>query len=90
LRRVVWTPEAAENLDSIVAYIEAFNPAAARRVGQRLVRLAESLAEFSERGRPAEEGKREMTIVPPYVLRYFVADDRVLILRIRHGARDLD
>ena len=87
---MVWTPEAAENLDSIVAYIEAFNPAAAQRMGERLVLMAESLAEFSERGRPTADGKREMTIVPPYVLRYIVAGDQVLILRIRHGARNLD
>jgi plasmid stabilization system protein ParE len=86
----VWTPEAAENLDSIVAYIEAFNIAAAQRLGERLVALAESLTEFSERGRPVGNGKREMTIVRPYVLRYSVTDEQVLILRIRHGARDLD
>ena len=86
----MWTPEAAENLDSIVAYIEAFNIAAAQRLGERLVALAESLTEFSERGRPVGNGKREMTIVRPYVLRYSVTDEQVLILRIRHGARDLD
>jgi plasmid stabilization system protein ParE len=86
----VWTPEAAENLDSIVAYIEAFNIAAAQRLGERLVALAESLTEFSERGRPVGNGKREMTIVRPYVLRYSVTDEQVLILRIRHGARELD
>lgn len=86
----MWTPEAAENIDSIVAYIEAFNSAAAQRIGERLVRLAESLAEFSERGSPVDQGKREMAIVRPYVMRYVVTDDRVLILRIRHGARDLD
>jgi toxin ParE1/3/4 len=90
LRRVVWTPEAAENLESIVTYIEAFNFVAARRIGERLVDLAGSLGEFSERGRPSDGGTREMTIVPPYVLRYVVTQDAVLILRIRHGARNLD
>jgi len=90
LRRVVWTPEAAENLESIVTYIEAFNSVAARRIGERLVDLAGSLGEFSERGRPADGGTREMTIVPPYVLRYLVTQDSVVILRIRHGARDID
>jgi toxin ParE1/3/4 len=90
VQRVIWTAEAIENLEAVGTYIEAFNPAAAARIVQRLVRLAESLAEFSERGRNVGDGRREMTIVPPYVLRYRVDDDRVLILRIRHGAREPD
>ena len=55
-----------------------------------LIALADSLAEFSERGREAGDGRREMTIVPPYILRYRVEKDRVVILRIRHGAREED
>ena len=60
---------------------------AADRLGERLVELADSLAEFSERGCEAGNGAREMTIVWPYVLRYRVEAGRVVILRIRHGAR---
>jgi plasmid stabilization system protein ParE len=52
------------------------------------VALADSLAEFPHRGRDAGEGRREMTTVWPYILRYRVEDDRVIVLRIRHGARD--
>ena len=87
---VVWTAEAAENLESIITYIEAFNPLAAERMGQRLVALAGSLAEFPDRGRIGPEGTREMTIVPPYIVRYRVNHGNVAILRIWHGARDLD
>jgi len=54
----------------------------------RLIALADSLANFPERGRDAGEGRREQTIVPPYILRYRVEADRVVILRVRHGARD--
>ena len=90
MRRIVWTAQAVENLDAIVSYIEAFNPAAAARMAERLVALADSLADFSERGRDVGGGKREMTIVPPYLLRYRVEPDRVIILRIRHGAREPD
>jgi plasmid stabilization system protein ParE len=42
---------------------------------------------FSERGRDAGGGRREMTIVWPYVLRYRVEAERVVILRVRHGAQ---
>lgn len=52
-----------------------------------MIELADSLAEFSERGRDAGNGRREMTIVRPYILRYRVTADRVYILRIRHSAR---
>lgn len=88
MRRIVWTDEAIEHLEAITTYIAAFNPAAAVRLGDRLIAVADSLAEFSERGRDAGEGRREMTTVWPYVLRYRVEGDTVTILRIRHGARD--
>ena len=90
MRTIVWTDEAVANLDAIVAYISEFNPAAAERLAERLIALADSLAEFSDRGRDAGDGRREMTIVPPYVMRYRVDGERVIILRVRHGAREVD
>ncbi len=68
-------------------YIGQFNPSAASRLAGRLVATAESLAEFSERGRPIGGNRREMVVVWPYVIRYRVDADRVVILRIRHGAQ---
>lgn len=90
MRRIVWTDEAVGNLEAIATYISAFNPAAAARLAGRLIELADSLAEFSERGRDVGEGRREMTVVWPYVLRYRVEGDTVFILRIRHGAQEPD
>ena len=75
------------HLEAIVTYVEAFNPTAARRLGARLIEVADSLAEFPKRGRDAEHGRREMTTVWPYILRYRVEAECVVILRIRHGAR---
>src|SRR3954463_6772612 len=88
LRRIVWTEEAVANLDAIQSYISAFNPAAARRLAARLIEVADSLADFSDRGRDAGGGLREMVSVWPYILRYRAEADAVVILRIRHGARD--
>lgn len=90
MRKIIWTDEAVANLDAIVTYIAEFNPAAARRLAARLIELADGLAEFSERGRDVGFGRREMTIIRPYILRYRVDPDRVLILRIRHSARQDD
>lgn len=87
MRKIVWTDEAISHLEAIVAYVAAFNPSAAARLGQRLLAVADSLAEFSERGRDAGDGRREMTTVWPYVLRYRIEGEAIIILRIRHGAR---
>ena len=86
----MWTAEAADNLEAIVGYVELFHPPAARRIAERLIALADSLAEFPDRGRDAGDGRREMTIVPPYIMRYRVEADRVVILRVRHGARAVE
>lgn len=88
MRRIVWTNEAVEHLEAIIAYVSAFNPSAAKRLGERLIAVADSLVDFPDRGRDAGGGMREMTTVWPYVLRYRVEPERVIILRIRHGARD--
>lgn len=85
--RIVWTDDAVSNLEAIFTYIEAFNPAAARRLAERLRAQADRLAFFPHRGRDAGEGRREMTTIWPYILRYRVEEDRVIILRIRHGAQ---
>jgi addiction module RelE/StbE family toxin len=90
LREIVWTDEALEHLESIVTYVSVYDLAAAERLAQRLIELADSLAHFSDRGREVGEGRREMTVVWPYILRYRVEGERVIILRIRHGARQDD
>ena len=84
---IVWTDGAAANLEAIVDYVAAFNPDAAAHLADRLVALADSLATFPHRGRDAGDGRREMTTVWPYILRYRVDGERGSILRIRHGAR---
>ncbi len=84
---IVWTAEAVDNLDAIVAYIELFHPPASKRIAERLLALADSLADFPHRGRDVGDGRRELTVVPPYILRYRVEAGRVVILRVRHGAR---
>ncbi len=88
MRQIVWTDDAIGHLEAILTYVAAFDPAAAVKLAQRLIEVADSLAEFSERGRDAGNGSREMTTVWPYILRYRVEEGRVIVLRIRHGAQD--
>lgn len=81
------TNEAIEHLEAIVAYISAFNPAVAVRRGEPLLEVADSLAEFFERGRDVGDGRREMTTAWPYVLRYRVGGFGDYPAH-RYGARD--
>ena len=89
MANVVWRPEAVDDIRGIARYIHQFDPVAAQDVAARLFDLGNSLALFPRRGRP-KNGIREMTSVPPYVLRYSVADETVFILSVRHGARLLE
>jgi len=84
---VVWTDRALANIEAIAAYIYPFNAIAAQRMALRLMAAGDALKSEPERGRPIARGRRELTIVPPYLIRYRVLSDRVLILEVRHGAR---
>jgi toxin ParE1/3/4 len=85
--QVVWNRLALANAVAIRDYIARFNGPAAERIAQRLKRAADSLADNPERGRLVREDVRELIVVSPYVIRYRVEVERVIILRIRHGAR---
>ena len=87
MARVVWEPPSLADLEQIIHYIDQFDPEAAQNVGARLFDLGESVADFSARGRPAANNTREMITVAPYILRYVLRGDGVLILSIRHSAR---
>ncbi len=88
--RVVWTDEAVAGLESIARYVHDFSPNAAVRLATSLKAVADSLTEHPDRGRTVGRGMRELTVIHPYLIRYRVDGDRVIILRIRHGARRRD
>jgi plasmid stabilization system protein ParE len=85
--QVIWSKGALANVEAITSYIAGFSPLAAQRMALRLYRAGDSLSEFPNRGRPISKGRRELTIVYPYVIRYRVYGERVGILSVRHGAR---
>ena len=87
---VVFAPAAAADLAYIRAYIGRFNPAAAKRMAEKIRAAALSLAEFPERGRSRHDGARELVIVHPYIIVYDVTPNRVIILRVWHGAQNRD
>ena len=69
-------------------YILEFNPQAAQRLADALFGAGDSLALFPHRGRPVSDtGMRELVSIDPYIVRYEVPEDDVVILRVRHAAR---
>lgn len=90
MRRVVWTEEARANLLAIRNYIAQFSPLAAQRFSLKLIAAAEDLAENPDRGRSIGNGRRELVLIRPYLIRYRAEADAVFILRIRHAARRSD
>jgi toxin ParE1/3/4 len=84
---VVWTFSALADLEGIRRHIGNFNPYAARDMADRIIEAGNSLANFPYRGRQVLGTQlRETMIARPYVIRYRVERDRVIILRIRHDA----
>ena len=85
---VVWTFSALADLEGIRRYIGHFNPYAARDIADRIIEAGNSLATFPYRGRQVPGRQlRESAIARPYITRYRVDADRVVILRVQHGAR---
>ncbi|NBB59788.1 type II toxin-antitoxin system mRNA interferase toxin, RelE/StbE family [Pseudomonas sp. ODNR1LW] len=87
MAEVIWTRRAALDVIAIRNYVAEFNPSAARRLSNRLISAAESLEQFANRGRLTEGGYRELTLIPPYIIRYRVAGERVIVVEIRHSAQ---
>ncbi len=88
--KVVWSPEAIEDLASLRAYIAEDNAAAARRIALRIVQVIElMLPDNPHSGRPGRvPGTREL-IIPrtSYVVPYRMQGNTLQILRVYHSAR---
>jgi len=87
MRRLIWSTDAIDDLGAIGRYIAEFNPPAATRTANALVKAANGLTVFPDRGRLVRPGVRELATVQPYVIRYVVLPDEVRIAFIRHSAR---
>ncbi len=92
---VRWTEQAARDLVGITDFIAQQAPERARGVLDRLRQAASGLTDFPERGRVVPElarfgvvGLREL-VVPPWRVLYRVDADRVTVLAVFDGRRDL-
>ena len=88
MNKAVWSATALANLRAIRAYLEQFNPRAAGELAAQLVATGNSLVPFPHRGRVVPNtDMRELVTTYPYIIRYRVAGDVVVILRVRHASR---
>jgi plasmid stabilization system protein ParE len=94
LYRIIISPEASADLESIHAYIAQDSPAGAARMVERILAAIDTLKSFPHRTLAEHVSARlrgpvRSLSVRPYVV-YFrtLEDERVVrILTVRHGAR---
>jgi plasmid stabilization system protein ParE len=86
--RVIWTEPALDAIGRAYDYLYDFNPQAAKRVADHIRDVGDGLENFPYRGRlVARSNMREVLTSYPYVIRYRIIGDEVVILRVRHMAR---
>ncbi len=90
--RVEWSDSARGDLDNLMCYISRDSVFYAKRFGEKVVLATRRLRDFPESGRMIPEvddqAMREI-IVQGYRVMYRLEADRVLILAVMHGSRDL-
>ena len=87
--RIEWHPLAHTDLVELVTFIAKEDPGAAYRIHDEIRQQTAGLAIFSEIGRVGRvRGTRELVITgTPYIVAYCLPGDRVIVLRVLHGAR---
>jgi plasmid stabilization system protein ParE len=86
--RVVWTLTATRAVEHAYEYLNDFNPRPARHLAESLFAAGDGLVEFPLRGRKVPKTElRELVTAHPYIIRYRIDGEVVVILRVRHGSR---
>jgi len=93
MSRFVLAPQAAEDIERILSYIERDDPTAADRLQARLWGAFRRLAEFPEAGHARKDlaGDRPILFWPVgrYLILYRVRSGVVEIVAVLHGRRDI-
>lgn len=90
--KVEWSECARDDLDDLVRYIIRDSAFYARRFAERIVLSTRRLQSFPESGRmipEAEDTTLREIIVQGYRVMYRLEPDRVLVLAVMHGSRDV-
>ncbi len=88
--RIVWSPEAVEDLDAIYSYIGRDSKFYAKAVVSKIVESARNLDRFPFKARIVPELRDENIrecFIYSYRLIYRIEEQRILIVAIIHGKR---
>ncbi len=91
--RVEWSDLARDDLDELMRYIRRDSAFYARRFGEKVVLATRRLKTFPESGRmipEAEDRALREIIVEGYRVMYRLETQRVLVLAVMHGSRDVE
>jgi plasmid stabilization system protein ParE len=83
--RVILSRNAAAYIQRECAYLEQFNPRAARRVAEHFKEALKLLAEYPQAGVPLTLPGRRRYVCGVYVIDYVLEKSRLVISHIRHG-----
>jgi toxin ParE1/3/4 len=90
---IEWSHRARTDIRNLKAYIAKDSPYYARRFTEWIVASVEKLAEFPKIGRavPEADGRDDMRelIYQGYRINYLSRTERITIVTIIHGSRDL-
>ena len=91
--KIEWTRPALLDLESIRDYIRRDSEYYADRFIEKIIEAVESIKKFPKMGRAVPEAEEESireVLLHNYRIIHRVESDRILVLTIIHGARDLN
>ncbi len=94
--RVIWTKPALNDLDEIISYIATDSVDIAIKEYERIKDTSNDIGEFPKQGRIIPELQNENLtkfreiIVKPWRMMYRIEDNRILILAIIDGIRNIE
>jgi toxin ParE1/3/4 len=87
--KIIWSPQARDDLEEIFNYLLEDNPSAALSVCERIEQQTKLLTNHPNLGRAGRvPGTRELVIAnTPYIVPYRTRQNCLEIIRVYHGAR---
>ena len=86
--KLIYSPEAVEDLIRLRDFISKWSPSAAARIGRELVTRIKKLRQFPEMGSTVQEADDPESVrdvvFGRYIVRYIVHSNVIAILRIWH------
>ena len=85
--KIVWSPTAISDLESIRGYIAKDSPASAGRLANRIKESVNQLGRFPLSGRAGRLPETRELVVPgtSYIVAYAIRGDEVWIAAVLHG-----